>query len=104
MLMRQLKGEIDSWAIRFNYASYKWNGLNVYPVKSKVQNTGTDGSGSHVKATEKFDTELSDFAVTFVKDIKLDQRLVDSYNTLFHRSTHRRWLSFLQLNAYRLGF
>jgi hypothetical protein len=47
MLIRQMDGQIDSWAIRWNWSVFKVRGLVVYPSQSLVENIGFDGSGSH---------------------------------------------------------
>ena len=97
MLLKQMQGDIDSWAIRFNYGCYKNDGLNIYPVKSKVHNTGTDGSGMHVSKTSKFVAKLSDTKVQLVENLEIDQRMVDAYNTLFHKSLYRKTRNWLTL-------
>src|SRR5215217_9767266 len=45
MLVKQQQQVIDSWAIRWTYCQFKNNAYGVYPVKSKIKNIGTDGSG-----------------------------------------------------------
>jgi len=47
MLRRQMAGLIDSWSIRFDYHHMMRNGYCVYPVRSYIQNTGLDGSGTN---------------------------------------------------------
>jgi hypothetical protein len=47
MLLRQTIGEIDSWAIRWNWSVYCASGLVLYPPVSFVKNIGFDGSGTH---------------------------------------------------------
>lgn len=47
MLDRQMKGEIDSWAVRWCYAQYKQKMYTVYPTRTFVNNIGLDGSGTH---------------------------------------------------------
>ena len=49
MLQRQMRGESDSWAIRWNYAASKQDKLTVYPKYGLVSNKGFDGSGTHTK-------------------------------------------------------
>lgn len=59
MLVQQFKGEIDSWSIRFDYNMFKQAGYCVYPVKSRIFNSGMDGSGTHNPVTNIFDVEMS---------------------------------------------
>lgn len=47
MLRRQVNGENDSWAIRWNASLFLNNRLSVNAGKSLVQNIGFDGSGRH---------------------------------------------------------
>lgn len=47
MLISQVRGDIDSWAIIWAYTHYKYNGFCLYPVKSKIFNIGFDGTGVH---------------------------------------------------------
>lgn len=59
MLHNQMKGKIDSWAIRWCYAQFKLNKLTVYPVKSKVKNIGMDGTGTHKVKSFKYDVDIN---------------------------------------------
>lgn len=62
MLDRQMKGDIDSWAVRWCYSQSMQNRYTVYPVCSLVENIGCDGSGTHYTSANynvqpvKFDT------------------------------------------------
>jgi hypothetical protein len=47
MLELQLSGQIDSWAIRWNWTVFSAGGLVVYPPQTLVENMGFDGSGTH---------------------------------------------------------
>jgi GT2 family glycosyltransferase len=47
MLESQLRGEIDSWAIRWWLSVFSRNGLVLYPRQSLIENIGFDGSGTH---------------------------------------------------------
>lgn len=47
MLDRQMRGLIDSWAIRWCYSQYKYGKLTVFPKYSKIKNVGADGSGTN---------------------------------------------------------
>jgi len=47
MLVRQMEGQRDSWAIRWYWSVFRSEGLVLFPPLSLVQNTGFDGSGSH---------------------------------------------------------
>jgi glycosyltransferase involved in cell wall biosynthesis len=47
MLKAQIKGKVDSWAIRWYLSVFMTGGLVLYPVKTHVKNIGFDGSGMH---------------------------------------------------------
>jgi len=47
LLKYQMEGKISSWSIKFNYTAYLHDGLTLYPVKTKVKNIGSEGSGTH---------------------------------------------------------
>lgn len=47
MLLRQMEGMRDSWAVRWYWSVFKANGLVLFPPVSLVGNTGFDGSGTH---------------------------------------------------------
>ena len=59
MLRDQIKGENDSWAIRWHASAFLANKLTLYPGRSLVNNIGNDSSGVHSGTTEYFDVELS---------------------------------------------
>ena len=52
MLVSQMQGRLDSWAVRWNWSVFCANGLVLYPKTSLVQNIGFDGSGTHCSSTE----------------------------------------------------
>lgn len=49
MLAKQQRGEVDSWAIRWNLSVFLQGGLVLYPRRSLVRNLGFDGSGVHTR-------------------------------------------------------
>lgn len=59
MLRAQVKGENDSWAIRWYAAAFLADKLTLYPGVSLVQNIGNDGSGSHAIATDWYEIALA---------------------------------------------
>lgn len=51
----------QSWAIRWCYSAYKQHKYTVYPTESRVENNGTDGSGTNYTETiHRYDTVLTD--------------------------------------------
>ncbi len=92
MLLKQYTGIINSWSIRFNYSAYKAGLPNVYPTQSFIKNKGTDGSGTHVSSTSKYNTKLNTSNVKDVKfcsekhfNIEITQNFKKFYNTSLYR-------------------
>ena len=87
MLMRQLKGKINSWAIRWCLHHCKTNSACLYPVNSFVKNIGFDGSGVHCgvdpsfsnvmtekrKISVKFNNEYNEEIVSEIQKIHLSK-------------------------------
>ena len=61
MLYRQSIGKLNSWAIRWHASMYLENRVTLYPPQSLIRNDGMDGSGTNLKATDVFETELGKF-------------------------------------------
>jgi len=59
MLKQQIRGDINSWAIRWYASAFLANKLTLYPGKSLIQNIGNDSSGTHCGATELFDADMA---------------------------------------------
>ena len=67
ILEGHLKGEIDSWAIRWYASAFLNDRLTLYPGRSLVQNIGIDESGTHCHATNEFETELTHVPIRIEK-------------------------------------
>lgn len=86
MLKSQIEGEIDSWAIRWCYNQFKNNMYTVFPVKSYVDNIGTDGSGTHFKTTNnKYKTDLSKSIqkINFTNDFELNTAILKNFKSIY---------------------
>ena len=73
MLIRQLKGKVNSWAIRWCLHHYYNNSACLYPVKSYVKNIGFDGSGIHCGVDPTFERIL-------VEDKKIKVKFDNEFN------------------------
>lgn len=60
MLESYLRGEIDSWAIRWYLSVFMQHGLTLYPVKTLVFNTGFDGSGTNCGISNVIQTSVEE--------------------------------------------
>lgn len=60
MLSRQQAGIIDSWAIRWSFNQYKKNAVTVYPILSKIRNTGFNELSTNTNIYNKYYTEFDE--------------------------------------------
>lgn len=59
MLVRQIRGENDSWAIRWYASAFLNDRLTLYPGRSLVQNIGNDASGTHSGTCDHFHVNIT---------------------------------------------
>ena len=91
MLMAQMKGEIDSWAIRWNYAHYKNNVYCLLPIFPLCKNIGTDKSGTHSSSSQKFDVILDNnvekinLANDLIPEVEIIERIKKKVKPSFFR-------------------
>lgn len=92
MLDRQMRGVINSWAIRWCYHQFKSNLYSVHPFMSKIQNVGFNSSeASNTK--EKYNryktvldnSEKKEF--TFSNEIKVQSEIIAQFIKPFSLST-----------------
>ena len=91
MLERQVRGENNSWAIRWHASLFLNNVLSLNAGKSLVQNIGFDGSGIHSGNDEIYSTSLYNRKLnTEVGEIKenlLARKEIEKY----HGKTYSLW-------------
>ena len=85
MLIRQMEGKIDSWAIRWCYTLFKNNAYCVYPVKSYIDNIGNDGSGVHCTSNPKYqNSQLSvDKELKIPKHVIVNNEIEKNFKRIF---------------------
>ena len=76
MLLLQLQGKINSWAIRTALTSALHNMVTVYPIKSLVKNIGFDNSGVHCGETHVYDIVLDSMFLPEVSNVSIDDNIV----------------------------
>lgn len=105
MLLRQHKGEIGSWSIRFCYAGFKHGEPTVYPIKSLIKNGGADGSGTNVNKTHRYESKTVDYidAKAFVNDKSIDERILKSFRKTYNCSLFRQTINMLKRWQYIAG-
>jgi len=74
MLKRQIKGEVDSWAIRWHASAFLQNKLTLYPGKSLINNIGMGGESTHIKKTSVYDSEIFQKPIE-LKDIAIEENI-----------------------------
>jgi len=67
MLEAQVKGKVDSWAIRWHASAFLKGKLTLYPGRSLVSNIGMDNSGTHCGENKEFDNNTIDREVKIKK-------------------------------------
>lgn len=87
LLDNQMKGKIDSWAIRFSYSMFKMNKIAILPTKTRVANIGFDGTGVHnSKIDTKWLTSIDgDLHPAIFLDVEIDDRIKKEFNNIFRK-------------------
>ena len=81
MLVKQQRGIINSWAVRWTVSQSLNDAYGVYPVISKIKNIGTDGSGTNFTfGTTYYNSELNTKKINIDPDLKPDQSVIKSFN------------------------
>lgn len=81
-------GKIDSWAIRWYLSVFNQDGLVLYPRQSMIQNTGTDGSGTHSDLDDVYKVELASRKLKyFPNDIVENEKAYEAIKDFY---THRK--------------
>lgn len=88
LLQLQIKGQIDSWAIRWDYCHYRNDTYCLRPVKSFVNNIGFDGSGVHCnnQSGELHFDYLYDkvyYEIKLIKGIKPNKKVEKRFKRFF---------------------
>jgi glycosyltransferase involved in cell wall biosynthesis len=97
-LKRQMKGEINSWAVRCNYHQFKKQTYTVYPIVSKVDNLGFGSEATHTtQRFNKYKTTLETnpkYNFKFQDQVVEDRFLLSQFTKKYSVST-RLWYYFL---------
>jgi len=98
MLHKQIKGIIDSWAIRWAYSHFRNDARCIFPIKSRVKNIGTDSSGTHSGNTNKYDVALNieGESVMLTNNLKLNAEILRNMRKVVQPSLFRRVLNHLK--------
>ncbi|MGJ7035738.1 sugar transferase [Anoxybacillus eryuanensis] len=86
MLDEQIKGYIDSWAIRWCYNQFKYGTYTVYPRTSFINNIGLKGDATHGSFNSKFETDLAmSYDIEF-ENVGLNYEILEQYSSYYNLS------------------
>ena len=94
MLLKQQMGVVNSWAVRWAHTHFKQNAFCLYPVRSKIQHIGADGTGSETGKTDKLDTNIFEGNVHFETAPKPDPQIIKNLQAFFKQKPHRRLINY----------
>ncbi len=97
MLIKQQKGMVNSWAVRWSYTHFKNNAYCLFPRKSKLNNIGNDRSGTHSPRTKRFNTELSEHPAQLDEDLEINQHIIRNLQKFFQPSLYRKLINYYKL-------
>ena len=105
MLLKQQKGQIGSWSIRFCYASFCLQMPTIYPVKSFVINGGADGSGSNIGNTSKYQTVTMDNIdnIRFNDNLLPHPEILKSFRRTYDTSLQRRIINWWKRKIWNIA-
>lgn len=79
MLIDQMEGRIDSWAVRWCYSQSKNNMYTIYPRYALVKNIGCDGSGTHSGITDKFVSNMRDNQNIRFEELQINSKITREF-------------------------
>lgn len=102
MLLNQKTGKINSWAVRFTFGCFLVGGNNVYPVKSLIQNSGIDGSGTHMKKSSRYKSKITESVDTggFCPDNVIRKEIITQFASYYSTSILRKLINLVKLQSY----
>ena len=102
MLKEQIKGENDSWAVRWYASAFLTNKLTLYPGRSLVNNIGNDSSGTHCRDSDSMDAKLSETKINLNNIVVEPSQMGREAFEIFLRQSQKRLLHRLLGKAWRL--
>jgi hypothetical protein len=87
MLEGQVKGNNDSWAVRWYASAFLADKLTLYPGRSLVHNIGNDNSGTHCGTSRSLDALLSNTPIN-LNSFKVESSLeaMQAFELFFRQS------------------
>jgi len=101
MLVKQMKGVINSWAVRWTYHHFKKDAYCLVPKFSKVKNIGTDGTGTNfTNSVAIYDTELHSKPLTLPQKIKELPEVTSFIRNHYCPSLLRRCINYVRYRVW----
>lgn len=100
MLLHQKVGKVNSWAVRFCYASSVQNKMCVYPVESMLAHIGYDGSGTHANANNNFGDSASNKVIQIDAYPEENKLISDQLRSFWRNSPIRRLINWYKRIVY----
>ncbi|MBM7866698.1 glycosyltransferase family 2 protein [Heliobacterium gestii] len=108
MLLRQLSGQIDSWAIRWYWSMFTHGGVSLFPKNSLVVNRGMDGTGTHCAAIDSVQEQRIDGGaigrketIDFPETTEWDPVIFEQVSAFFRRTYGHYWTGDLDIASLR---
>ena len=106
MMQMQEDGKIDSWAVRFSFAHFKYHAVAILPCKSYVTNIGFDGTGTHsgtVAATYENDLSQAVADAKMLDMVYEDDRIINAFYSSYCLKTRPLWQKVINHIARKLN-
>lgn len=90
MLVGNVRGECDSWAVFWALKAIAERGITVIPYKSLIRNIGLDGSGVHCSVMDYYDVTLANGqngTFDLPDDIEITDETIEAFMPLFGNAT-----------------
>jgi len=102
MLLKQKTGKINSWAVRFAFGCFQAGGTTVYPVKSLIENSGIDGSGTHMKSSNRYKSQITESIDSgkFCPDKTIKKEIITQFASYYSTSILRKLINMVKLQSF----
>ena len=94
LMLLQVEGKIDSWAVRFGFEHFVQHAVSILPCHAYASNIGFDGSGTHTGIVEGlYDNDLSKAVENpkFMPIVYEDKRIINAFYNYFCRKRRPLW-------------
>lgn len=107
MLIMQVKNQIDSWAIRFDFAHFYHHAIAILPCNSYIFNIGNDGSGTHtginISNNQNYKNLYHNPDPKFINVLYEDKRIINAFYSSFYPKKRPIWKKIINRISRMLG-